>query len=283
MTEDASDPSVEALERWERAAAGWSARANEIRDFGMPVSVWMIEQLGLQPGQRAVELAGGPGDTGFMAAELVSPGGSLLSTDAVESMLDVARERARSMGLSNVDFKRVDLQWIDLDTASFDAALCRWGLMFVSDPGAALQELRRVLRPGGRAALAVWAEPERNPWATIPTRALVELGHVEPPDPSAPGMFVLADAERLGGLLEDAGFTDVVVERVELSRPDRDVEEYLNGTLELSRPFAEVRERLTDEQWAGVEARVSELVEPFTGGDGTLLFPACSLGVAASA
>jgi ubiquinone/menaquinone biosynthesis C-methylase UbiE len=283
MAEDAPDPSVEALERWERAAAGWSARANEIRDFGMPVSAWMIEQLSLQPGQRVLELAAGPGDTGFMAAELVSPGGSLLSTDAAEPMLGIARERARSMGISNVDFKRVDVEWIDLETATFDAALCRWGLMFASDPGAALQELRRVLRPGGRAALAVWAEPERNPWATIPTRALVELGHVEPPDPSAPGMFVLADAEKLRGLLEDAGFTEVVVEGVELSRPDRDVEEYLKGTLDLSQPFAEVRERLTDEQWAGVEARVAELVEPFAGEDGTLRFPALSLGVAANA
>jgi ubiquinone/menaquinone biosynthesis C-methylase UbiE len=283
MAEEAPDPSVEILERWERAAAGWSAHANEIRDFGMPVSAWMIEELSLQPGEQVLELAAGPGDTGFMAAELVSPGGSLLSTDAVEPMLGVARERARSMGLSNVDFKRLDLQWIDLETASFDAALCRWGLMFASDPGAALQELRRVLRPGGRAALAVWAEPERNPWATIPTRALVELGHVEPPDPSAPGMFALADAEKLRRLVEDAGFTDVVVERVELSRPDRGVEDYLQGTLDLSQPFAETRERLTDEQWAGVQARVAELVEPFAGEDGTLRFPACSLGVATSA
>jgi hypothetical protein len=96
-------------------------------------------------------------------------------------------------------------------------------------------------------------------------------------------MFVLADAKKLSGLLEDAGFTDVVVEPVELSRPDRDVEAYLEGTLDLSQPFAEVRERLTDEQWAGVQARVAELVEPFAGEDGTLRFPACSLGVAANA
>src|SRR6267378_3461589 len=114
MAEDA-----EILERWQRQARGWSARADEIRDFGMPVSVWMIDQLALQPGQRELEL-----------------------------------------------------QWIDLETATVDAVLCRWGLMFAPDPGASLQEIRRVLRPGGRVALAVWAEPERNPWATIPTRAL---------------------------------------------------------------------------------------------------------------
>ena len=95
-----------------------------------------------------------------------------------------------------------------------------------------------MLRPGGRAALAVWAEPERNPWATIPTRALVELGHAEPPDPNAPGMFALADGERLRGLLEEAGFLDVVVEPLALERLDASAEQFVRGTLDLSAPFA---------------------------------------------
>jgi SAM-dependent methyltransferase len=280
MAEDA--PDLEVLERWQRAARGWSARADEIRDFGMPVSAWLIDQLALQPGQRVLELAAGPGDTGFMAAELVNPGGTLLSTDAAGPMLEIARERARAIEVPNVEFRELDLQWIDLDTASFDAVLCRWGLMFTADPGSSLQEIRRVLRPGGRVALAVWAEPERNPWATIPTRALVELGHVEPPDPQAPGMFVLADAARLRELLEGAGFVDVVVESVPLERHDDDVEHYLAETTDLSQPFAEVRARLTEEQWAQVASRVADLAEPFTTEDGSLRFPACSLGAAAS-
>jgi SAM-dependent methyltransferase len=273
---------AEVQERWQRAARGWSARANEIRDFGMPVSAWLIDRLALQPGERVLELAAGPGDTGFMAAELIRPGGMLISTDAVEPMLDIARERSRAMGVANAEFKQLDLQWIDLETASVDAALCRWGLMFAADHGAALQEIRRVLRPGGRVALAVWAEPERNPWATIPTRALVELGHVEPPDPDAPGMFALDDAERLRGLMEGAGFLDVVVEPLELARSDESVEDYVGGTIDLSAPFAEVRARLSDEQWSEVEARIAVLAEPFAAEDGSLRFPACSLGAAAS-
>ncbi len=279
----APDPAPDVLERWQRAAAGWSAHADAIRDFGMPVSVWMIDQLGLQPGQRVLELAAGPGDTGFMAAELISPGGTLISSDAVEPMLDVARERAERLAVAGVEFKQLDLQWIDLETASVDAVLCRWGLMFASDTAASLHELRRVLRPGGRVALAVWDAPEHNPWATIPTRALVELGHVEPPDPTAPGMFVLADAGRLQGLLEDAGFVEAVVEPVELSRREPGVEQYLQGTLDMSQPVAEVRARLSDQEWAQVQTRVRELAEPFSAGDGSLHFPARSLGAAASA
>ena len=107
----------------------------------------------------------------------------------------------------------------------------------------------------GRAALAVWAEPERNPWATIPTRALVELGQCEPPDPSAPGMFALADAERLRGLLEDAGFIEVVVERGgAVASGSRASEEYLEGTLDLSQPFAEVRDA-ADRRSSGPRSR----------------------------
>ena len=279
----AEDAQAQMLERWQRAARGWSIRADEIRDFGMPVSVWMIDHLHLQPGQRVLELAAGPGDTGLMAAELVSPGGTLISTDVAPPMLDIARRRAGAVGLENVEFKVVDLQWIDLETASVDAALCRWGVMFASDPGAALQEIRRVLRPGGRVALAVWAAPEGNPWATIPTRALVELGHIEPPDPTAPGMFVLADPERLRALLEDAGFVEPVLEPVALMRRDDDVEHFVQETLELSVPVAEVRERLSDEEWSAVEARIAELARPFAADDGTLAFPAVSLGASASA
>src|SRR6185312_10607197 len=146
-----SDPDTlraEILGRWERAATGWGAHAERMREFGMPVSAWMIEHAGLQPGQRVLELAAGPGDTGFLAAELIQPGGVLLSTDATENMLEVARGRAAQLGISNVEFKRIELEWIDLETASVDAALCKWGLMFTVDPEAALREVRRVLRPG---------------------------------------------------------------------------------------------------------------------------------------
>src|SRR5947199_6845213 len=209
--ESSADQRLEMLERWERGAAGWSRRADSIQEFGMRVSVWMVEHLDLQPGQTVLELASGPGDTGFLAAELVRPGGTLISSDASRAMLGVAAGRARDLGVTNVQFKRLELEWIDLPTASVDAILCRWGLMLTFDPGAALQEARRVLRPGGRIALSVWDVPERNPWATIPNRALLELGHIEPPDPDAPGMFALADPGRLKELAYEAGFIDVIV------------------------------------------------------------------------
>jgi ubiquinone/menaquinone biosynthesis C-methylase UbiE len=270
-------------DRWQRGAAGWGRRADAIQEFGMPVSVWMIEQLDLQPGQHVVELACGPGDTGFLAAEQVRPGGLVTETDASDAMLGVAKGRARDLGASNVEFKRMELEWLDLPAASVDAILCRWGLMFAVDQQAAAREMRRVLRPGGRLALAVWDRPELNPWATAPTQALVELGHAEPPAPTLPGMFVLADAGRLQELLESAGLTEVVVQSLELVRRERGVEDFIKGTVDMSVPFAEVRDRLTPEQWREVEARIGELVAPYIEADDKLVFPARALVAAASA
>ncbi len=137
-------------EAWERAAQGWGNHAERIREWGMPVSVAMVDGLGLQPGQRVLELAAGPGDTGLMAAELVRPGGTLISSDGAEAMLAVARERAAQAGIDNVEFRQLELEWIDLETASVDAVLCRWGIMLIVDREAAAQEVRRILKPGGQ-------------------------------------------------------------------------------------------------------------------------------------
>ena len=198
-------------------------------------------------------------------------------------MLEVARARAAELGIENVEFKRIELEWIDLDTASVDVVLCKWGLMFAVDPEAALREVRRVLRPGGRIALAVWDEPPVNPWATIPTRALVELGHTAPPDPDAPGMFALARPGRLQDLLEAAGFLEVVVESVEPPRAFASVEEYIAETHDLSSMFGEVFDPLSDEQRAAVVARVAELARAVRRGRRSLRLPARSLVAAAEA
>jgi ubiquinone/menaquinone biosynthesis C-methylase UbiE len=282
-TDDADTQRAELLERWERNAAGWGTRAEAIRAMGMPVSVWMVDSLALHPGQKVLELAAGPGDTGFLAAELIEPGGVLICSDAAEGMLAVARARAAALGAGNVEFIRLELEWIDLPTASVDALLCRWGLMFALDPAAALSEFRRVLRPGGRLALAAWDAAEQNPWATMPTRALMQHGHVEPPDSTAPGPFVLSAPGRLRELIEAAGFTEVVVETVEIARSGITVEEYIAQTLDISGPFAQAHARLSEAERAELHQTIAGLAAPFTDEQGLLELPGRTFVAAASA
>ena len=270
-------------EAWEQAAAGWGRVADRVRDWAIELSATMVDALALQPGQRVLELAAGPGDTGFMAAELVAPGGTLICSDGAEAMLEVARQRAAAQGVSNVEFRLLDLEWIDLPTADVDAVLCRWGIMLVVDPEAAAHEIRRVLKPGGRAALAVWDEPARNPWTTVAADALIELGLAEPPDPDEPGMFTLAGDGVLRELLESAGLLDVKVRAITLERRADGVDQYLAETLAMSSRFRSVYRELDLDTQLEVRRRIARDVRPFAAADGSLALPGSSLVASASA
>ena len=201
--------------RWGRSAQAWEAHAEAIRRDTMPVSQWMIEALGPQPGDLLLELAAGPGETGFLAAELIRPGGELISSDISPEMLMVARRRAEELGLDNVRFKQIDADTsIDIEAASIDGVLCRWGYMLMADPNNALRETRRMLKPGGRLALAAWASPDDNPWISTLGRELIRRGLAPPPDPEEPGQFAWAPDGVIAEQLADAGFVEYEVDSV---------------------------------------------------------------------
>jgi SAM-dependent methyltransferase len=273
----------ESREAWESSAAGWGRSADRLHDWAVGVSATMVDALALQPGDRVLELAAGPGDTGFMAAELITPGGTLICSDGAEAMLEVARERAAAQGIRNVEFKQFELEWIDLETASVDAVLCRWGIMLIVDPAAAASEIRRVLRPGGRAALGVWDVPERNPWVTIPRGALLDVAGIPGPDPQAPGMFALAHEGALPELLESAGLVEVKVAAVPMVRRFDDVAQYLAQTLEISSMLRTAYDRLTADQKAQLSERIAQAATPFTDDDGSITVPGSTLIASASA
>jgi SAM-dependent methyltransferase len=198
-------------------------------------------------------------------------------------MIEVARRRAGELGIDNVEFRQLELEWIDMDTASVDAVLVRWGIMLTVDPEAAAREIRRVLRAGGHAALAVWDTRERNPWATIPSLALIELGHAEPPDPDAPGPFALSAPGALAELLEDAGFTEVEVFEVDVSRRYASVDDIVAEAADVSPGFSTTYRGLTAEQQAEVAAHMAAGAKPFTDGDGHITVPGLSLVARATA
>jgi ubiquinone/menaquinone biosynthesis C-methylase UbiE len=280
---DAEEQRRRSREQWDSAAAGWERRERWMRETSRPVSAWLIDAVALQPGHRVLELAAGTGEVGLMAAELILPGGRLISSDRSGPMLTVARARAAELGLRNVDFKLLDGEAIDLPLASVDAVICRWGYMLMADPAAGLRETRRVLRPGGRLALAVWDAIDANPWARIPSAALVAHGLLDAPDPGEPGPFALADPDRVRDLLDEAGFVDVSVGAVDLLRPDPDFEAWWAGHLELSTAARRAVAGADPRQVADARAQMVDELRPFTQSDGSLLVPARTIVAAADA
>jgi SAM-dependent methyltransferase len=283
---DANAHRQASLAAWEEAAPGWVRRQALLRELGEPVSQWMIEAISPQPGERVLELAAGLGETGMLAAELVAPMGGVIVSDQAEAMLQGARARAVELGLSNVEFQVLGGEWIDLPLASVDAVLCRWGYMLMADPAAALAETRRVLRPGGRLALAVWAAIEHNPWAQLPGRELLERGIAPAPDPQAPpppGPFALGAPGLVSELLEQSGFTEIVVEELELERSHASYEELWESTLDLSRSFHDAVLSRAEPEIAEIRSSLAARFAPYTSPEGALRIPGRTLVASASA
>ena len=270
-------------EKWESAATGWAKRRGQLQRSAMPVSRWLVDAIRPQPGHRVLELAAGPGDTGLLAAELIEPGGTLISSDFAEPMLDAARERARELGVDNAEFRVIDAESIDLAVASLDAVLCRWGYMLMADPATALRETRRVLRPGGRVALAVWTSEDRNPWIAPALRELARVTGAPPPDPDAPGMFALAAPQKLERLLADAGFTEILIEPLDFEQSYGDFEDWWATTLDLSVPLAVAYDELDERQQQDFRRTLALELGRFADDEGRLVFPARTLVASATA
>jgi SAM-dependent methyltransferase len=186
-------------------------------------------------------------------------------------MVEVARGRARARGLTNVDFAVAHADAIALEDDSVDGVLCRFGYMLMPDPAAALAETRRVLRPGGRLALAVWRSAQRNPWVSIAGRMLVGRGLVPPPEPGAPGMFALADDRGLRALLEEAGFAVERLEDVDARFEHWDIDDYVFRGRDTGGLFARAWDAASEEQRAEMKAELEERFAQFRTDDGYVL------------
>lgn len=267
-------------EIWQAMAAGWDRERSWTWEASHAVSENMLEALAPEPGQTILELAAGTGETGFAAARAVGPEGRVISTDFAPGMVAAARRESERLGLANIEHREVDAERMDLEADSVDGVLCRWGFMLMADPAAALAETRRVLRPGGRLSLSVWGAAERNPWASVPGRALMEHTGAPAPDPQDPGIFALADPERVRSLLQDAGFSDPRLEEVEVSWHFERIDDYWRYVTELAGGIAMVLQAMPEADREAVRSRVERTAGDFRADDG-LELPGMALNASA--
>ena len=242
---------------WSAVAPNWAEHAAYADARGAGIAEQMLELTAPQPGERVLELACGPGGLGLAAAARIDPGEAVLSDVATE-MTAIAAARAAAAGLTNVSTRDLDLESIDEPDGSYDVVLCREGLMFATDPGRAAHEIRRVLRPGGRAAVAVWGPRERNPWLSLAFDAVrAQLGRPVPP-PGIPGPFSLSDRDELAALLSGAGLAGVAVHELSVPLRAASFEEWWSRTSALAGPLATILAKLPEPALQALTARLRD-------------------------
>jgi ubiquinone/menaquinone biosynthesis C-methylase UbiE len=263
MTAAIEQQRQEMYEIAEAIAPTWERRRAEVEEVSAPMRSWMLRELAPRAGDTVLELAAGVGDTGFDAAVAVGDRGRLISTDFSPAMVAAARRRGAERGLDNVEYRVMDAERIELETASVDGVLCRLGYMLMPDPATALAETRRVLRPGGRVTLAVWGAMERNPFFATVAISLVQHGHLPPPEPSGPPVFSMASPARTTGLLEAAGFADVRTEELPVRFDVPSVDEYLSLVSDTAGPLGLALRALPDADREPIRAEVEDALARF--------------------
>lgn len=246
----------DSLDSWDRFAGNWRDERDYLWGATHGVGEAMVKRLEPKPGDTVLELAAGTGDTGLLATERIGAEGKLIQTDFAPNMVEVAKQFAADAGVANVEHRVLDAERMDLEDDSIDGVLCRFGYMLMADPGAALAETRRVLRDGGKLSFAVWGPPDRNLWAFIPGFALVEAGHLPPPEPTAPGIFALGDPERIKELVGAAGFSEPKIEELTVEWEYDDPSVHWEKTMKLAAPIADAMNAVSEEE----RERIRELV-----------------------
>jgi SAM-dependent methyltransferase len=248
--------------QWRDAAGAWDRHFEWYSLAFAPLMAWCADAIAAAPGMRVLDVAAGSGQPSLTIGPRIQPGGSILGIDFSPEMVAAAERRARQAGATNVAFRTMDAEQLELADASFDAVTCACGLIFFPDAHRALTEMRRVLKPGGRVAIAVWDEPSKSPFVTVGGGAVSQFHAPTPPNPNSPGAFRFAKPELLERFLRDAGFGDVTVRSVAMPIEFGSIQEYWEVFTECAAGIKTKISTLSKEDQVKLRRLVDELAAP---------------------
>jgi len=208
---EASGPNAEQIRYWnETAGPKWTAFQQVLDEQLGALGRRAMDQTRVAPGESAIDVGCGCGDTTIELGRRVGPRGTVVGIDLSAPMLERAATQARAAGLANVRFENADAQTHRFAAAQWDLVFSRFGVMFFADPPAAFTNLYAALRPGGRIAFVCWQALRENAWLALPLGVAARYITLPPPPvPGTPGPFSFADADRVRGILAQAGFAEI--------------------------------------------------------------------------
>ena len=223
----ASSREIQTREKWradtrlewseEQKVAAWRKWGRVNISAQHDATTALLNTAQLAPGMTVIDIAGGGGDPGLAAATVVGPRGQVTVTDISPGMLETAQQFALEDGITNLDYHVADAEHLPFADHSFDRALCRCGVMFFADLDAALREIRRVLKSGGRAAFLAWGPLPENPLFSGVFSAIGKVLSLPQPPPEAPQPFRFAEPGSLSTALEEAGYREVSEQTIQVS------------------------------------------------------------------
>ncbi len=248
--------------QWNGAASGWNASTAVIRPWLLSPTQAMLNMAGIGAGMRVLDVAAGAGDQTIDIAALVGSSGSVTATDISPAILEFAKANAAAAGFANIATAISDSETLDFADNTFDAAVCRLGLMFLPDPLKGLREIRRVLKPGGKLCALVFSSAETNPCLQILMSTALEHAGLPAVDPYRPGSLLsLGKSGHLEGLFAEAGFMDCVTTRVNAPFDLASANAYLDFIRSSAAPVMQVLGRLEAAErelaWAEMAAKLS--------------------------
>ena len=273
MTEfDSQEFAAAERTKWNEASAGWRKWWHTFEGDSQHLNERLVAMAGVAPGHRVLDVATGLGEPALTAARVAGSSGHITGCDLSGGMLAFAAERAAELGVTEISFLEQNVERLNVSKASFDAAVCRWGLMLMGDPQAAACAVHEALRPGARFAAAVWCGPEEVPFMSVPGRVVGQELGLEPPDPDAPGPFRLQKPDALPGLLRAAGFDEVASEKREVVMRFDTAEMFATFISEMSSSIGRVLREVEDGTRRRLMAAIADAVQGFADAEGHLRF-----------
>lgn len=247
--------------QWEKSARGWNDHTPQIRAWLRTATDAMFDMAGIRPGARVLDVAAGAGDQTLDIAERVGSRGHVLATDLSAAILEFAQANALRAGHRNVETRVADGESLRVGEASFDAAVCRLGLMFLPDPLQGLREMHRALKAGGGVCTMVFSRPEANPCVTILMSTALKHAGLPPRDPYQPGgLLSLGKPGLIDDLFRRAGFRDVATTKIDAPFRLPSTQAYLDFVRTSASPVQQILGRLdaaaAGAAWTEIEERL---------------------------